>query len=178
AGVGTERPDHRARRAAQDLVQLERRAGVLAHREQGLGVAQALLRLLVQAHDARVQARVLDGDRHLVGDDLQELLLVGLGAGGSRGRGGGGRHCTWVEWSPDGTPEPASTLRGWAPPSWRTETCTPGGSLSSTVRLVLPIARAIPPRSFSSMPATPSSAVMSSIERCRSSSCEARRTKC
>src|SRR5262249_47016392 len=67
AGVRTERADHRARGAPEDLVQLQGRAGILADREQRLGVAQTLLRLLVQAHDAFVQARVLHGDRHLVG---------------------------------------------------------------------------------------------------------------
>src|SRR5207245_4988793 len=69
-GVGAERAHHRPRRPPQDLAQLQRRAGVLAHDEQRLRVTQSLLRLLVPA-------RVTDGHRRRGRQRFTQGLLFG-----------------------------------------------------------------------------------------------------
>ena len=68
-GVRPQRPPRLPRDAPQRLGGVERGPDGLADREERLGGAQPLLRLLVQP-------RVLHRDRDLVGDELEELLFV------------------------------------------------------------------------------------------------------
>ena len=136
------------------------------------------------------QARVLHRDRHLVGDDLQELLLVGLGAG--RQHVAGDHHA-------EGTAAhrerqrpldlgPVVRRRGRRPgqhaarlarsSSHRSRDHPGVGRQLDATGCACRARLARPAAASRASAATPTSEVMSCIARWRSASWVARRTKC